>query len=1562
MKRLSILFLAAAFGMLGIQAWAQSLSTTEIDGTTYYEIGNATELVTFATVVNDGEYSANALLTADIDMTDADISVFPIGGADNSTRYIGTFDGQGHKISNFKLVNPDAPNNYGMFNTYTGVVLKNFWLDPTCEIEGTHTVSLIGRHDGGGTFEGIGNCANVTGIYDNVGGLFGAVMGVSNDKKNVLIKNCWTTGTVLTTSPEISKGTDCGALTGWFNNTKVTIDNFWTIADVVNPNSQAKYVFRNGAGATFTYKNCFSKNGTQPSFAKVSGDLASGELCYMLNDNLEEPLWFQTLGTDASPVPYSGHAIVYMTGRQHCNGDAYEDASAFSNSNGSVEKDDHSFADGTCTYCGFPDESYMTANAEGIYEIGTPMQLKWFAAMVNIGHGEFNARLTADINLADVAWTPIGTGENPFKGIFEGQGHAITNFSYTATGKFNGLFGYIIDATVKDFSISGELTSNFAQNGVIGQADGAAVVSGIHSMLNIKVYDCSSHSGGVIGGSGGNVQHTLLLENCTFSGTLTHSGAGDCQAGIIGYTYNGTIRNCLFDGTIIGETNTKYGGILGYCKVPSFGGVQNCLSVGKIAAEYSENAAAIVAVWNGDATKNIKNNYYYLAVGSSANVVAVGTNPDKVEAPHEVTGEQLASGEVAWKLNNKTFIDVVWHQNIDKDDYPMLQDSDGITYETADGYSSFSMSDPESFETFCYDMISKESNFITETIANQTLLNDYETAVSSWENIDNFDDFREAYLASLDIKNSVLQSAACYANYIKACEDAGKYIEENGIEGTMAEILTTYLEDDVEPGENFPNGSYYYILSNCELNDEEIVAEIAFVNQMLESAISGGITPGTLVTRLLANANFAAGFEGWTREANGPSLAHGGVADVMPTARGLGKGSFSVSQSLTELPNGIYLMTANSMFRSGEDYTTQFYAGQLYLNNTVNYVMSPSEDLIPIDLAIDKENSLLSDDIHYSTDEMEGYVPGSLSGCSYAFNAGRYLNYCATEVTDGNLTVGVRSLGTGLKNDWLTFGNIQVIYLGTADQANNKLADVLEGYVARAQVILDYFWSEDANTYSQRPNMSEDLKDQLTTAIDNAASASTGEQKMALINTFSELFNEVHACRTAYVKMLGNVHYLIDYIDKLYENGYITEEDYEYWQNEAMTAWDYYTGGTLSTEEALDVADRLGTPDLVIPAVNGVFQLSDAEQVKLFSTIVGYGMNSAKAALTEDIDMSGIEDFEPIGSEQTPFSGEFDGQGHKVTNFTMTDVSGNRLGFFGFIKNATVQNFSISGSISCLSGSTGVGAIGWSEGSTLINIHSSLDIATTETDIHHVGGVCGSFRSGTKGFRCSFSGTITDTGGNHDCFGGIGGYSNGNCLYENCANYGDISFTAKNCYAGGICGYVNNDDFTGIKNCLNTGSVKIAGNEAPQYSGSILGRCAKHANSVFLNNYWLENSAVQEFGQATDVSATAVTDWQLLCGEVCFALNSGQEDIAWYQTLNEDIYPVLDFNHYEVLYSEANDYYYNLVNGEVGIQNVEEPKAQGAIFDLSGKRIILPEGKKLQRGIYIMEGKKILVK
>ena len=273
----------------------------------FYEIGNKEQLVWFAAKVNAGTYDAKAKLTADIDMTDADISHFPIGmGTDTGgMRYIGTFDGQGHKISKFYLtgLSNSANEGNGMFNTYTGVVLKNFWLDSSCKIEGTQLVGLVGRHYGGGTFENVGNCADVTGVQNNVGGLIGGVLGNSSDKKNVTIRNCWTTGRITTTNPSASNGKDCGALTGWFNNAKVAIEGFWTVADVVNPKQEDMYVYRNGGGASFSIINSYSKNGTQPNYTNFTDEqLANGWLCYGLNGDQSNIAWYQTIGTDNYPV------------------------------------------------------------------------------------------------------------------------------------------------------------------------------------------------------------------------------------------------------------------------------------------------------------------------------------------------------------------------------------------------------------------------------------------------------------------------------------------------------------------------------------------------------------------------------------------------------------------------------------------------------------------------------------------------------------------------------------------------------------------------------------------------------------------------------------------------------------------------------------------------------------------------------------------------------------------------------------------------------------------------------------------------------------------------------------------------------------------------------------------------------------------------------------------------------------------------------------------------------------------------------------------------------------
>lgn len=384
----------------------------------------------------------------------------------------------------------------------------------------------------------------------------------------------------------------------------------------------------------------------------------------------------------------------------------------------------------------------------------------------------------------------------------------------------------------------------------------------------------------------------------------------------------------------------------------------------------------------------------------------------------------------------------------------------------------------------------------------------------------------------------------------------------------------------------------------------------------------------------------------------------------------------------------------------------------------------------------------------------------------------------------------------------------------------------------------------------------------------------------------------------------------------------------------------------------------LRTPELaeldttLPPAIDNIFQISSASELQAFSRIVnglgGYAQNSkAKAVLTADIDLAEADEWVPIGRSSTPFSGTFDGQGHSVRNLVVNTHRDN-YGLFGKTTGATIQNFSIEGNVTCADG-TGYGTVGWSEGSTIRGVHSALNIASMQVS-HHIGGIVGSMRSGTKAVGCSFSGTITDTAGTTDCLGGIAGYTNENCAVEDCANYGSIIFTDAEAYAGGIIGYVNNNTFAGVKNSLNVGTIGMD-DGTPTYSGAIGGRIRAHAASAFQNNYWLEGSAAAVSGENL-VEATQVTASQLASGEVCYRLNGDQTDIRWYQILGYDPYPLLHEDHLKVLYKDG--IYYN--DDPDNIRELKDaPGLEAPIFNLAGQRL-----QKLQRGINIVNGKKVL--
>lgn len=133
---------------------------------------------------------------------------------------------------------------------------------------------------------------------------------------------------------------------------------------------------------------------------------------------------------------------------------------------------DHNFVNGICTKCGAY-EPAVDSNSDGYYEIGNAGQLFSFAAQVNRGSNYINAVLTADIDLENRQWTPIGIYSDAYDyprykytGTFDGQNHLVKNLNVHVTnGSEGGFFsrGYL--ATVRNFGVINATVLNDMYNG-----------------------------------------------------------------------------------------------------------------------------------------------------------------------------------------------------------------------------------------------------------------------------------------------------------------------------------------------------------------------------------------------------------------------------------------------------------------------------------------------------------------------------------------------------------------------------------------------------------------------------------------------------------------------------------------------------------------------------------------------------------------------------------------------------------------------------------------------------------------------------------------------------------------------------------------------------------------------------------------------------------------------------------------------------------------------------------------------------------------------------------------
>ena len=188
---------------------------------------------------------------------------------------------------------------------------------------------------------------------------------------------------------------------------------------------------------------------------------------------------------------------------------------------------------------------------------------------------------------------------------------------------------------------------------------------------------------------------------------------------------------------------------------------------------------------------------------------------------------------------------------------------------------------------------------------------------------------------------------------------------------------------------------------------------------------------------------------------------------------------------------------------------------------------------------------------------------------------------------------------------------------------------------------------------------------------------------------------------------------------------------------------------------------------------------------------------SGAYVLMNDINVSSLPstaegNWTSIGTDDAPFTGIFDGNGHTVSGIKINKPTdnANHQGLFGTIKNAVVKNVGVINAD--IKGFSGVGGIcGYGSSGSIENCHFSGKVSGNEA----LGGICGI--SNVSILNCYNLGEVS--GGSKS--GGICGSGGGSV--ENCYNIGEVSGT-DTVVTGGVCG----DNMTATNSYYNSDIIK----------------------------------------------------------------------------------------------------------------------------------------------------------
>ena len=621
------------------------------------EITTAAQLAEIATLVNARENGLelflfnNAGAKVSLKMTnDIDLSAYtkgegwePIGNKDNKFR--SAFDGGGYKISNLTINRADGEYQ-GLFGSMgVGALVENLGIENT-EIRAKGYAGGVAGEVRGGTVQ---NCYTTGSVGGNiyVGGVLGVVF------ENSTVQNCYSTVSIDGASGTFSFM--IGGLTGGVYDS--TVINCYATGNV-SGSSSASSTYTGGLTGYLVgesrMQNCAALNpavsgrdrvgrvvGSWPAEfpvgnSQLSGNIAFGGMTVTKYGYIIPP----AEGADqmdgepktAADISAAGFfeelfgndtAWTYETGKLPGFGAAVEMPEYLVNGS-----DPNFFGAGT---------------SENPYQINTPAQLAKLAELVNEGNASYNAAHYKLMNNLDLSaygkdyddgkgWTPIGnTYEQPFKGIFDGNGKTITELYINQSGQSHvGLFGSISRGTANNLALQNvSIKGGQSVGGVTGSVYEGGMVQGCFVS---GIMSGADYIGGVVGHV-----HASTVQNCYSAVSLTSTSTNG-SGGVIGRINFGTVKNCYSIGSVAGIAGN--GGIGGVVGVVYASTVQNCAALNPSVSGASTGVRRVAGIFDSN---TLSGNIAFGGMTVNGATVSGGTLTDHNGAP-KTAAEIAAAG------------------------------------------------------------------------------------------------------------------------------------------------------------------------------------------------------------------------------------------------------------------------------------------------------------------------------------------------------------------------------------------------------------------------------------------------------------------------------------------------------------------------------------------------------------------------------------------------------------------------------------------------------------------------------------------------------------------------------------------------------------------------------------------------------------------------------------------------------------------------------------------------------------------------------------------------------